>query len=161
MATWQFDCHLLPLRAVQEQFVTIPLTITREQFDAIAWWDGAGDTQGVVSDLSKLLPSIPSWSPSIASWGESDGDRIDISCFDGSLDGILVRFDARVMTAGFISPVTQIARARSLLFLTEDQHVLRPSYPELVAALRRSTSFEYVTDPVGFLTRLREQLHDE
>ena len=38
MATWQFDFHLLPARAVRERFGTVPVTITPDQFEGENWW---------------------------------------------------------------------------------------------------------------------------
>lgn len=154
MATWQFDCHLLPLQAVQQRFGAIPVAISRQQFDEVPWWDGVTAVDDLVAELLDALPRGSSWTPSISTCGAPDGDRIDVVRSESTLDDVLVRFDLRTVSVSFVNKIVQVARTHRLVLLTEDNHVLRPSASELLAAFRRSASFRFVEDPIQFLEKL-------
>lgn len=66
------------------------------------------------------------------------------------------RLDVRRFSLPFLNRVLALARRCGLLVVTEDRHVLRPSMKELLAAIHRSRSFAFVTDPEGFLRNLAD-----
>ena len=65
------------------------------------------------------------------------------------------------MSLPHIERVVAFARKLDLLFLTEDRHLLRPSFRELVSAIRRSRSFAFVRDPEAFLEQIGRRLEYE
>ena len=62
MATWQYDFHLLPSDGVVHRYQTIQITISQSDFDQEQWWERSALPDDFVSEVSKLLPPMPSWS---------------------------------------------------------------------------------------------------
>lgn len=144
------------MQSVEGVYRSIPVTIARSDFDETEWWDGVTATHELVEELSSLLPQLPSWQADIISWGEEDGDRIDIVSEQGALKEVFIRFDVRRMSWLFIIEILRIARTRGLGLLTEDGHLLRPTPVEFSSAVRRSTAARFVSDPEGFLEQLKK-----
>jgi hypothetical protein len=156
MATWQFDFHLIPASSVQRQFRAVPVTIPGEDYDRIDWWDGFDLLHDIEADLSRLLPRGRSWDSERETWGEEEGDRFDVLRDSHRIAEVYGRLDVRRLSLPFLNRVVEIARRRNLLIVTEDRHVLRPSVKELLAAIHRSRSFAFVSDPEGFLNQLAD-----
>ena len=155
MATWQFDFHLIPASSVDRHFHTTPVAIGQQDYDAVPWWNGFGDGASFEDDLSKLLPAAPSWQPGTQVWDEEEGDRLDLTRDGHTVAEVYGRIDVRVMSLPFLHRLLDIARKHRLLIVTaEDRHLLRPSMKELLAAIYRSKSFAFVSDPQGFLREL-------
>jgi hypothetical protein len=154
VATWQFDFHLVPALSIERHFRVVPVTISEEQYDLVSWWEGFDRVEDLESDLTKLLPPGHSWHPRTKTWGEQDGDRFDVTREGKTIAEVYGRLDIRRLSLPFVNQVTEIARRRGLLIVTVDRHILRPSMKELLAAIRRSRSFAFVTDPEGFLSQL-------
>jgi hypothetical protein len=157
MATWQFDFHFLPAEMVRRRYGAVPVTMTREDLDDVTWWEGFEQRDGLEAEVSRFLPRSQSWSADIQMWGDEDGDRFDVCLEAGRVVSVFGRVDVRRMSLPFLSSVVELARKLDLLILTQDNHVLRPSFKELVSAIRRSSSFRFVRDPEGFLKELAKR----
>ena len=154
MATWQFDFHLIPASSVEARFRAVPVTIPAEEYDRVDWWEGIDLLHDIEADLSNLLPCGRSWDSARETWGAEDGNRFDVLRDRHRIAEVYGRLDMRGLSLPFLNRVVEIARRRDLLIVTEDRHVLRPSMKELLAAIHRSRSFDFVTDPEGFLRQL-------
>ena len=155
MAIWQFDFYLLPASSVEQRFRAVPVTVSADEYDRVRWWEGINLRRAIEHDLSKMLSQGNSWSPAIDMWGTEDGDRVELHDDDGVTE-VHGRIDIRNLSLRFVNLLVEIARRHRLLILTEDRHVLRPSVKEVLAAIHRSRSFAYVSDPEGFLCKLAE-----
>lgn len=153
MAAWQFDFHLLPRAAVQGQYGTLPLVISRDAFNSTDWWC-ATSAEDQLGELSSLLPGAQSWSPQIQRWGTEDGDRIDISRKEGRLHGVFVRVDVRVISYNFLAAILAAARKHDWVIRTQDSRVLRPSFGGMMSEIQKSDCFRFVSDPDGFIREM-------
>jgi hypothetical protein len=107
--------------------------------------------------MIKALPLAQSWSPEIETWGEEEGNRIDITTSDEGLEEVRVRFDARNIDRGFVSQVVSLAIAADCVVVTEAMDVIPPLVAELEAAIRDSDARRFVRDPKEFLDGLEER----
>jgi hypothetical protein len=154
VATWQFDFHLIPASSVERRFRVMPVALPVEEYDGTDWWEACELRAEIEADLSQLLPRGHSWDSERETWGEEDGNRFDLLGQGARIAEVFGRLDVRTLSLPFLNRVVDIARRRDLLIVTEDRHVLRPSLKELLAAIHRSRSFAFVTDPEGFLDNL-------
>jgi hypothetical protein len=154
VATWQFDFHLIPAASVARLSPAQPLTISPEQYDSVDWWAGVDLRQALEQELTTLLPRGTSWDEHQDTWGREDGNRFDVFIEEDKIAEVYGRIDVRQLSAPFLDDVVEMARKLHLVFLTEDRQVLRPSVEDLFAAIQRSRSFAFVSDPTGFLNRL-------
>jgi len=155
MALWQFDLHCLPSVAVVERLGQIPLTMKRGDFDNVTWWRCVAQPADIASQFDRFLPRMSSWSPKITTWGEEDGNRIDLVTSGLGIKDIFVRIDVRNLDYKFLLALIRCTDANKWVFLTQESYVLGPSLSKLLSAIRRSDSFRFVTDPDEFLRKLK------
>ena len=155
MATWQFDIHLLPkagaLKHAQGDHIRI------DEVDSEEWWRGT-DKSALRIDLSELLSSAPSWHDDIERWGTEDGDRIELMSDGLLIVDVFIRIDVREISYKFLVQLLEFFRRNSLLLIAEGGAILEPRISDLIAAIRWSTSFRFVSNPTEFLQRLEDEL---
>jgi len=154
MATWQYDFHLLPSEGVVRRYRTIPVVISQSDFDQEQWWDGSPPPNEFESEISQLLPPLPSWSSDLKQWGFDDGNRIDICRNKGMFSSIYVRVDVRDVSLVFIATLMDMARRNGCLLRTQEGRVIPPSFAIVLSAIRGSKAFRFVQDPQAFLDAL-------
>jgi hypothetical protein len=153
MAAWQFDAHLLPEVAIQRPDGSLPIAIARADINAGDWWKGTKLPADFAERLSSVLPQGSSWSSSLQTWGQEDGDRVDLVWEDDELADIFLRVDVRRVSYDRLDKVLRLARAYRWVLWTGGQ-ILRPSLGQLLRAIQRSDAFRFVQDPEGFLLAL-------
>ncbi len=102
MAAWQFDFHLVPATEVLDRTAVQPVTISAADYDQMAWWRGFDGIDALRRDISALLPRRRSWSANIATWGDEDGDRIDLSHEGREAVEVFGRIDVRHLSLQFV-----------------------------------------------------------
>jgi len=158
LAIWQFDLHVLPCDAVKAAYGDIrPLTLSKSDFEKYANWDECHlkDIEGAVASL---LEERSSWGRHLRTWGDEDGNRIDLTYQAGILSSIFVRIDVRTVSYTFIGGFLDVARRNDWVLLTGDGRLLDPSASQLLSAIQRSTAAKFVADPEQFLKNLGERL---
>jgi hypothetical protein len=153
MAAWQFDAHLIPNEAIRVRYGHPPLTISREDFDGYDWWRNKSSSE-VAAGASLLLQPNSSWSEKLRTWGESDGNRIDLVIESGLLQDVFLRIDLRDISYTFLARLLLFVQKNDCLLLTEGGYLLRPSMRLLLEAIRRSKAFRFFSDPEGFFNEL-------
>ena len=154
MATWQYDFHLLPSAGVVSSYQTIPVVISQSDFDQEQWWERSPPPKEFESEISKLLPPLPTWNSDLKKWGFDDGNRIDTWRNKGTLSSIYVRVDVREVSLVFIATLMDMARRNGCLLRTQEGRVIPPSVAIVLSAIRGSKAFRFVQDPQAFLDAL-------
>jgi hypothetical protein len=155
MALWQFDLHCLPSAVVVERLGHIPLAMTRADFDNFTWWERQANPGGIASQFDRFLPRTSSWSSKNTTWGQEDGNRIDLVASELSVMDIFIRIDVRDFDLKFLTFLIRCADVNKWVFLTQESYVIAPSLPKLLSAIRRSASFRFVINPEEFLSKLK------
>ena len=150
MATWQFDLHMVPRRKLAAGGVRPPAHISAETFDTTEWWQGETLPADYDALIASFLPPRSSWHVDLRSWGEEDGNRIDVYFENGCVVEVLVRVDARVLDQAFLSHLAELANRCSCLLVTSEMEVLPPLTGELAAAVQDSAARKFVIDPEDF-----------
>jgi hypothetical protein len=161
MAAWQFDMHLLPAEAARRRYGATPLMIPRSDHDEGDWWKDQERLDNLPSEISKLLPTLSSWSNDLQRWGTEDGDRVDLLCHGRVVVDILVRVDVRDLSHTFVAGVMDMARRHGWCVRLASGRVIAPSTTKVLAAIRDSDAFRFVRDPAGFLALLSDRVRRE
>lgn len=153
MALWQFDVLLVPRSKLNNEFGRIPEYLTEEVLDSVDWWDNHSLTE----DDERLIASFafprPTWDQSIKSWGEEDGNRIDIYREGGQIAEVFARLDARANDPVFLSGLVSLANHWGCVLIPEGLQVLPPLESELKIALENSRARRFVVDPAQYFNR--------
>ena len=152
MALWQFEVLLVPRRHLPVVVRSAGRRLTDTELDAIDGWRGAP----LDSESERLIQSFASpyesWDLETKSWGEEEGDRLDILLKRDEVVEISARLDARHRCEGtFVQGLVALAIHLECMFLTSDLDVLPPLLSELCTAFERSDARRFVNDPYTFL----------
>lgn len=151
MALWQTDLLLVPRKTLSATDRTVPDRIPPDVLDRADFWNGFVLTEEIERTISSFCPPRRSWSSNLKTWGDEDGNRIDILHSGASVAEVSIRIDVRHMDDNFIEGVIALATYWDCVFVTEALRVLPPVPAELRSAVQESEAHRFVSDPHGFL----------
>lgn len=94
MAIWQYDLHLIPRKAIEDLFSTVPPSLARKRFDEIKWWENYQPVFDYESEIGDFLSPRKFWSDEAKAWGEEDGTSIEVWLEQKLVTDIYVRINA-------------------------------------------------------------------
>jgi hypothetical protein len=156
MAVWQVDFVIVPRRA----FARNPRLSVQELLDT-DWWSAERLPDEFSQRLTAIAPAGKSSTPELQTWGQEDGNRIDVWFENGRATSMTARVDVRRLDAKFGAMLLQFARVANAVLVRSDGLVVEPLVGAFGAALRSSPAWQYVSDPAAFLSSLRELDDDE
>ena len=108
------------------------------------------------ADISLFLKESRSWSKDIRVWGDEQGDYISLLFDSGQVVEVGARVDVRALSKVFIENLCRFARTCDCLLLTEDSILLEADVDRLIHQIGQSKAYSFVSDPVGFLEKVRK-----
>jgi hypothetical protein len=156
MAVWQVDFAIVPRRAL----ATNPRVAIAEVLDT-DWWSAERFPAGFSQQLAAIAPAGSSSTSERQTWGEEDGNRVDVWFENGRATRMTARVDVRRLDAKFGAMLIQFARVAEAVFVREDGLVVEPLVGAFGAALRSSPAWKYVTDPAARLSSDPEPEDDD
>jgi hypothetical protein len=151
MALWQFDLLLVSRRHLPGAGRSASRSLAVPEVDSVDWWAGYRLDSASERLIQCFATPRDSWDPETRSWGEEDGDRLDVTLEDGQVVEIIARMDARHIHGTFIQGIVALAVHLDGVFLTKDLDVIPPVMHEVSAALESSAARRFVRDPYTFL----------
>jgi hypothetical protein len=156
MAVWQVDFAIVPRRAL----ATKPGVPISELMD-VDWWSADRLPSGYVQQLGTIAAIGSSWTAELQTWGQEDGNRIDVWSENGKPVRMIARVDVRRLDAKFGALLLQFARTANAVLVRKDGLVVEPMVGAFGAALRNSTAWQYATDPAAYLASYSDDEVDE
>jgi hypothetical protein len=156
MAVWQVDFALVPKRALAAK-PRVPIS------DLIGadWWSSEHLPSGYARHLSAIAPAGSSSINELQTWGEAEGNRVDVWFEKGQPVRMIARVDVRRLDARFGAMLLQFARTAGAVLLRADGLVVEPLVGAFGVALRTSAAWQYATDPAAHLSSYSEPEDDE
>ena len=146
MAIWQVDFAIVPRRALAKN----PRALHADVLD-IDWWRAERLPSGFSQQLSAIAPTGASETAERQTWGEPDGNRVDVWFERGQATRMTAHVDVRKLDAKFGAMLLQFARVADAVFVRADGLVVEPLVGAFGAALRSSPAWRYVVDPAEYL----------
>ena len=157
MAIWQVEFAIVPRRAL-----VVNPRVPIEGILATDWWSAERLPAGFSQQLAAIAPAGGSSSSSgHQTWGEADGNRVDVWFESGRATRMTAHVDVRRLDAKFGAMLIQFARVANAVFVRADGLVVEPLVGAFGAALRSSPAWKYVVDPATFLSASSEPDDDE
>jgi hypothetical protein len=150
MATWQFDCLLVP-RDTWHCNPGDPSTLFQE--GAAPFWS-AWSGPAVRRELQGLGPPTPTWTNSIVLWGEEDKTCVSLDLEGDVVEDLRVRVDMRQPKTDLLMALLAIAQRQGWLLITENREVLEPDAGAIARAAEASDAARFAADPRTFLAEL-------
>jgi hypothetical protein len=149
MAAWQVDLHVVPRHAL----ATATHPLTPAIVDSTNWWQSHRSPADYQTRLAAVAAPGKSGEAALETWGEEQGNRVDVWSDGGRVKRIRVRVDVRRLDARFGAAVLGFVRAANAVMIRGDGVVLEPTIAAFAGALRSSAAWRYANDPAAFLSR--------
>jgi hypothetical protein len=153
MAIWQFCIDFIPRKKLIQQFGEIPKTIVEE----ILWKDNFEEGVNLPNNYENFLrplgkKGILEWRGNSFNWGDYDkGNHITIDVSDINKASVYCRFHVGEMDENFIKTVLEFAKNCDCVLLTKNETVIEPEFDLFVEEIKKSNSYRFCKDPVGYL----------
>lgn len=156
MAVWQVEFAIVPRRALAAK----PRVATSQLLDT-DWWSTERLPPGYTQQLAAIAAPGSSSAAELQTWGNEDGNRVDIWSANGKATRMTARVDVRRLDARFGAMLLQFARTAGAVLVRRDGLVVEPLVGAFVAALRTSEAWQYATDPAAFFASYSEPEDDD
>jgi hypothetical protein len=147
MAVWQVDFDLVPQQALR----SAPQPITPAVLDATAWWAGASPPPDYRTQLDAVGSRGASHDADVETWGEEQGNRVEVRSNDGKVRRVIVRVDVRRLDARFGAALLTIVKRWGATLVRRDGVIVEPTIAAFAAALRGSSAWRHANDTAAWL----------
>ena len=156
MAVWQVEFAIVPRRALAAKpRVAIPQVLETN------WWSAERLPAGYAHQLAAVASAGSSSTAEHQTWGEAEGNRIDVWLENGKATRMTARVDVRRLDARFGAMLLQFARVAGAVLVREDGLIVEPNVGAFGAALRSSEAWRYATDPAAYFASYAEPEEDD
>jgi hypothetical protein len=108
-----------------------------------------------VRDVEKMLPSGKTWSKDLEVLGSLETSCVTILREGESLVEVQFRFDLRETPIELLETAVQFSRDLQCWLISEGGKMIEPGLSALKDKIRKSSAFQFVKDPLSFLSRLK------
>jgi hypothetical protein len=144
MAVWQVEFAIVPRRALAARpSIALPKLMETD------WWSSERLPVGYSQQLAAIASPASSPAAEHQSWGDEDGNRIDVWFANGHATRMTARVDVRRLDSKFAAMLIQFARVADAVFVRRDGVVVEPLVGAFGGALRTSQAWRYATDPAA------------
>jgi hypothetical protein len=156
MPVWQVEFAIVPRRALAAK-----PKVGVAQIMETAWWSTERLPLGYSQQLAAIVPLGSSSATELQTWGDQDGNRVDVWSEKGKPTRMTARVDVRRLDARFGAMLLQFARVADAVLIRSDGLVVDPVVGAFGAALRTSDAWRYASDPAAFIASYSEPEDDE
>ena len=156
MAVWQVEFALVPRRALAAK----PRVALPQVMDT-AWWSTERFPATYSQQLAAIASPGSSGTAEFQTWGEADGNRVDVWFENGKATRMTARVDVRRLDTRFSAMLLQFARVAGAVLVRRDGLVVEPLVGAFGAALRSSEAWRYATDPAAYFASYSEPEDDD
>ena len=156
MAVWQVEFAIVPRRALAARpSVALPDLMNTD------WWSSERLPSGYSQQLAAIASPGSSPAPERQSWGDEDGNRVEVWFENGRATRMTARVDVRRLDARFGAMLLQFARVADAVLMRADGLVVDPLVGAFGAALRTSKAWKYANDPAAKFAAYSEAEDDD
>ena len=156
MEAWHVEFAIVPRRALAARPRLAPPQVMDTD-----WWSTERLPAGYSQQLAAIASPGSSRAPELQTWGEEDGNRVDVWSENGKATRMTARVDVRRLNAGFAAMLLRFARVADAVLVRRDGLVVEPVVGAFGAALRTSEAWQYATDPAAHFASYAEPEDDE
>jgi len=125
------------------------------------WWSTERLPAAYAQQLAAIASPGSSGTAELQTWGEEDGNRVDVWSENGKATRMIARVDVRRLNTRFSAMLLQFARVAGGVLVRRDGLVVEPLVGAFGAALRSSEAWRYATDPAAYFASYSEPDDDD
>lgn len=154
MAVWQFQIKVVPKVVAEASSFRPGMMLTEEQRESVAWWGNYSIPPSLLQTVEPVLPPGKTWSNDLEVFGDLEKSCVTIWRERALLVDVHFRFDLREVSSELLETAVRFCQSLQCWLITEDGKVIEPVLSTLKAEMRKSSAFQFVKDPPGFMSRL-------
>lgn len=140
MALWQFDCYIVPKKAVEKDMIID---------EGILSWKRYNLSQVNIDFLEKQN----SWTENIVQYGKNDETCIEILYENGALEEICCRFDLRSLSKKLLEQIIDyVKKIDGLIFY--DNKIFPPNIEDIVELMKCSKANKFCQNPIVYFDEI-------
>jgi hypothetical protein len=155
MATWQYPIHLIPRSRLIQLFGSVPAKLDSQTFDSVEWWQNIKFPKEAESFLDSFLPRGTHWSEKALLWGDNESDHIDLWKPSNDVEEIFIRVHVGKLSRVFLEELIEFALMCDCVFYVDGEKLIEPDLDDLLAEIKESRAYHFVSDPHGFLRSIK------
>ncbi len=158
MAVWQMDLQVVPRQralSIAHQRKSAKEFANTDDAD---YWLGASLPADYAKRLASILSAGAPWATGWLTFGEADGNRVDVLLAGSQIDEVRVRIDVREIDFEILERVRLFVAECDCVFVSSAGQVVEPRMRDLCIEIEASPAANFVTDPERFLQHLRRWL---
>ena len=128
MAVWQVEFAFVPRRALAAK-----PRVARPQVMDTDWWSTERLPAAYAQQLAAIASPGSSGTAELQTWGEEDGNRVDVWSENGKATRMIARVDVRRLNTRFSAMLLQFARVAGAVLVRRDGLVVEPADEALPA----------------------------
>jgi hypothetical protein len=125
------------------------------------WWSTERFPAAYSQQLAAIASPGRSSTAELQTWGEEDGNRVDVWSENGKATRMIARVDVRRLDSRFSAMLLQFARVAGAVLVRRDGLVVEPLVGAFGAALRSSEAWRYATGPAAHVASYSEPDDDD
>ena len=156
VAVWQVEFAIVPRRVLEAG--------SRASLSGVMdtdWWSTERLPSDYTRQLAAVAPSTSAGAAELQTWGDEDGNRIDVWTENGRAARMTARVDVRRLDARFGAMLLQFARVANAVLVRRDGLVVEPMVGAFGSALRSSQAWRYANDPAAKFASYSEPDDDD
>ncbi len=152
MATWQFDCYVIPHKILYDHYGYIPNNISRCEFDEYDFNEYFDDINPIAL-FCEINEYFGENKPCLVdtTWGIEDSDRIDILLERNKVCDFFVRIDLRQDYSLFLSFIFNLLTKFHCYLYSCGNDMVNLNQSNISKEIKSSVEFKYVSNPKKFL----------
>lgn len=142
MAPWQVIFHVVPHRAM----ATAPRLLDASIVATTDWWGAGAGTRELRDRLAVLVGPPTRATPTVESWGDPDGNGVDVHLVNGRIARVIAHVDVRKLDPKFGAALLGLARSMQSVLLRADGWVTEPTVGGYSSALRGDPAWKHANE---------------
>ena len=143
MAPWQVIFHVVPHRAM----ANAPRLLDADVVATTDWWSASGGAGELRDRLGVLIGPPARTTPTLESWGDADGNGVDVQLSSGRIARVIAHVDVRKLDPKFGAALLGFARSMQSVLLRADGWVTEPTVGGYTSALRGDPAWKHANEP--------------
>lgn len=156
MAPWQVIFHVVPHRAMAKAPRVLDARIVAES----DWWDARTGIRELRDRLAVLIGPPTRLTAKVESWGNPDGNGVDVHLADGRVSRVVAHVDVRKLDPKFGAALLGLARSMQSVLVRADGWVAEPTVGAYSSALRGDPAWAHANEPAP-MRILADEKEDE
>ncbi len=142
MAPWQVIFQVVPHRTMAKA----PRVLDAGIVASTSWWGAGAEARELRDRLTALLGTPARMTPVVESWGNAEGNGVDLHLAGARVERVIARVDVRKLDPKFGAALLGFVRSMQSVLIRTDGWVAEPTVGAFSSALRGDPAWAHANE---------------